>query len=631
MFHLHRLQPQHRLAPYDGVALADRDPYHRAGHGREERAGRDLLGRVGQRGHGRERDGPGGGVDVDVPVVRGDREPHAYAVACQHDLLRAQPGQFDAREALGGQAVAGEPVGHLGLLVHDAARLGGDVAPAGRQVAQRLRGGAVACGAGERGGQRQQAYGVLVREGRGGVVAVEEAGVGRAAEELRVPQHVDELVAVGDRAVQARAGERGGQPAGGGRARRGVHDQLGQHRVVVRGDHAAGLDPGVQPQPVRRRRAELRVHSGDAEAVQRAAVRAVPLRRVLGVQARLDRVAGRPRRVVQPAALGDRELQRHEVDAVHALGDRVLDLKPGVHLKEEETAVGGEQELHGARTRVADGARGRGGRLAQALPQLGVDRRRGRLLDHLLVAALDGALPLPQRPHRTVGVGEDLHLDVAGAGQERLAEHRRVAERRLGLAPRRLQGRGQLPRVSDDPHAAATAAGRRLDEHGIRDLRLGVARVEVGQHGHAGLAHEPLGLGLEPHRRDRPRGRADPGEAGLADARGEAGVLRQEAVAGVDRVGARRLGRGDDRVLVEVRRGGCRARQAYGEVGLPRVRHPFVGVGVHRDGLDAEVAAGTEDAPGDLAPVGHQQSGDHSPTSGRRRSRPRTGRARGRC
>ena len=56
---------------------------------------------------------------------------------------------------------------------------------------------------------------------------------------------------------------------------------------------------------------------------------------------------------------------------------------------------------------------------------------------------------------------------------------------------------------------------------------------------------------------------------------------------------------------------GAFARQPDGDVGLAHVRQSGVGVGVHGDGLDAEAAAGPEDAGRDLGPVGHENSLDH--------------------
>ena len=63
-----------------------------------------------------------------------------------------------------------------------------------------------------------------------------------------------------------------------------VRDQLGEHRVVVRGDLGAALDPGVHPQVV-----------GEAHLRQHAGGRLEVLVRVLGVQTRLHRVAARLR------------------------------------------------------------------------------------------------------------------------------------------------------------------------------------------------------------------------------------------------------------------------------------------------------------------------------------------------
>ena len=181
--------------------------------------------------------------------------------------------------------------------------------------------------------------------------------------------------------------------------------------------------------------------------------------------------------------------------------------------------------------------------------------------------------------------------------------------------------RGQLGEGAHDPHAAAAAAGRRLDQH--RQVGLGHRRrVELGQHGHAGGGHQLLGLDLGAHRRDRGRRRADPDQPGVEHGLREVGVLGQEAVAGVDGVGAGGARGVDQQVGAQVGVGRRGAGQPDGAVGLARVRAVGVRVGVDGDGADAEVAAGAEDPAGDLAAVGDQDSGDHGVlTSGRRRSR----------
>jgi hypothetical protein len=57
-------------------------------------------------------------------------------------------------------------------------------------------------------------------------------------------------------------------------------------------------------------------------------------------------------------------------------------------------------------------------------------RDRRRLLDDLLMPALNRALALDERQHRAVRVAEQLDLDVARAEQPALEVDRRVAERR---------------------------------------------------------------------------------------------------------------------------------------------------------------------------------------------------------
>src|SRR5262245_17009834 len=110
----------------------------------------------------------------------------------------------------------------------------------------------------------------------------------------------------------------------------------------------------------------------------------------------------------------------------------MLDLDPGIELEEEEVAAV-EHELRRACTLVADRARKRHGGVAHPLAQLGVEGGGGRLLEHLLVTALDRAVALAERDHVAVPVGEDLDLDVARALEKALAEDRVVAERRARL------------------------------------------------------------------------------------------------------------------------------------------------------------------------------------------------------
>src|SRR5437763_16780656 len=92
----------------------------------------------------------------------------------------------------------------------------------------------------------------------------------------------------------------------------------------------------------------------------------------------------------------------------------MLDLEAGVDLQERKRIRIFErhQELGRARADIP-GAPGnvRCG-LAEALAQLSSDGRRRALLEHLLMATLETALPLPKVQHGAVRVCEQLNLDV---------------------------------------------------------------------------------------------------------------------------------------------------------------------------------------------------------------------------
>ncbi len=439
---------------------------------------------------------------------------------------------------------------------------------------------------------------------------VEECRVGGAREERRVPQDVDQQVTVRGDAVQPGPGQRIGQDRGGPGSRRRVGDDLGEHRVVEDRHDRSVDDAGVQPNPRVSEQAEFGSRRGYLEVVDGTGLRLPVLGGILGVEPHLDGMPARCGRLgVQGAARRDEQLQFHQVEAGGLLGDRVLDLKAGVHLEEEEIAFVVGHELDGACARVADRLRGQpcGFEELGAHARNAFDERRRRFLDDLLVAALNRALAFADGPHRAVCVGHHLNLDVVSGGEVALAEHRRVTERGLCLALSRLDLLGQFGEVGDDAHATPTASRRGLDEHWKLFGGNGFG-VELLEHGYARCGHHLLGLDLAAHglhRRDR---RPDPGEPRLLDGRREFGVLREESVARVDGVGARRLCGVDQLCGVEV--AGV-AGQADPDVGLGDVGAVGVGFGVHGDRGYAEAATRREHAAGDLPAIGDQNARDH--------------------
>ena len=163
------------------------------------------------------------------------------------------------------------------------------------------------------------------------------------------------------------------------------------------------------------------------------------------------------------------QLPLDQVEAGDQLGDGVLDLEAGVHLEEEELAVLVE-ELDRAGVDVAArlGHLHRG--LAHGPADLVGEVRGGALLDQLLVAALARAVALAEPQGVAVGVGEDLHLDVAGPGQVPLEVELGPAEVGLRLALGRLERLGRLVGAGDHLHAPPAAAEGGLDGHRPAEL-----------------------------------------------------------------------------------------------------------------------------------------------------------------
>ena len=137
-------------------------------------------------------------------------------------------------------------------------------------------------------------------------------------------------------------------------------------------------------------------------------------------------------------ARGDAQLEFDQVDPGDQLSDRVLDLKPGVHLHEEELVRvrRGHNEFDGACTDVVDAAGGVTSGGADTGAGGLVQQRGWRFLDDLLMAALQAALPLTEVNDVAVAIGKHLDFDVPGHQNEPLQEQRVVAEGRRRFAAR---------------------------------------------------------------------------------------------------------------------------------------------------------------------------------------------------
>ncbi len=318
-------------------------------------------------------------------------------------------------------------------------------------------------------------------------------------------------------------------------------------------------------------------------------------------------------------AEGDADLLLHDVDAGDHLGDRVLDLHARVHLDEVELVVL-VQELESAGAAVAHFLARIGAAVADALDQAPRDMRRGGFLDHLLVAALHRAVALAEPDGLLVLVGQDLDFHMARVLEELLHVDLGIAEGTAGFFARHVDGVDQRGFGMHHAHAAATAAAGGLDDHRVADAArgrqdflgiVGQGAVRAGHARHAGLDHGLLGRDLVAHQADAVGGRADKDEAGLFHALGKVRVLGQEAVAGVDGLRIGHLGGRDDGGHVQVRQRRRGRADADGFVCQAHVLGLLVGLGVHHDRLDAQLAAGALDAKSDFAAVRDQNFFKH--------------------
>ena len=450
-------------------------------------------------------------------------------------------------------------------------------------------------------------------------IGVDEAGVHRSGRELRAAHERLEEGEIGLRSDDDGVVElfqHGGQRLGSCGS---MNDELGDHRVVVGRDAVARSDAGVDPDALQPLLA-LEVQEMDPAGGGQKVVLGV-----LGIDARLDRrarAADLALRERKRLAGRDPELPFNQVEAGHRLGDRMLNLKPRIHLEEIESVglqatrrIG--DELNRARSDIASRQRRVGRRLRHRAAGLIRQSRSRAFLDHLLMPALGRAVALVKVDAAAMRVGEHLQFDMAGRGDVFLDHDPSVAERRLGFADRALEPGVELDVSVDPAHAPPASAGDRLDQHRIADLigllaqelRVLVVAVVAGDDRHAGSLHQRLGRAFQTHGPHRRRRRTDEDDAGSGASFGEIGVLGQKAVARMQALGADFPRQRDNRLLVEI------AARALADlvrfVGEPGEQRPAVDRRMQDDRADPHGPRGANDPARDLAAIGDEDVGEH--------------------
>src|SRR6185437_10997243 len=167
----------------------------------------------------------------------------------------------------------------------------------------------------------------------------------------------------------------------------------------------------------------------------------------------------------------------YKVQAGDKLGHRMLYLQPRVHLQEIEILLLIYEELDGAGVVVSGRASEGDRRFAHRLTHGWVDNRRWRLLDHLLMTALDRAFALAEIDHIPLFIPEYLNFDVPRVDDQLLDVHVAIAEGAQCLALRCGKGGGKLIRSVHPTHAFSTTAGRCFDHDGIANTLGNFSRL----------------------------------------------------------------------------------------------------------------------------------------------------------
>ena len=163
-----------------------------------------------------------------------------------------------------------------------------------------------------------------------------------------------------------------------------------------------------------------------------------------------------------------------------------------------------------------------------------------------------------------------------------------------GLARRRRERLGQGGLRLDHPHSAPAAARRRLDHQRKSDTsgellgRAIVDRLEPRHHRNSGVRRQAPRRDLVAQRRHHVGRRSDENHPGLGDGAGELGPLGEEAIAGMNRVGAGGASGLDDRGDIEIARGRFGRTDEARLVGCRDMSGVGVRFRVDRDGGDPE-------------------------------------------
>ena len=402
-----------------------------------------------------------------------------------------------------------------------------------------------------------------------------------------------------------------------------MHDEFGNHRVVVHGNLAAILHAGVHPDTLppghvggehgflRRLKAHQAASGGQEVA-----------KGILGIDTAFHRPA-----IALDIRLCDGKLlaschpnhEFHQVQPGDAFGDRMLHLQAGVHFQKVKTLVLADDKLHRAGALVLHRLGQCHRLLTHGLARGIADKGRRRLFNHLLVAALDRAFTLVEVQHVAVAVSNQLNLDVARFLHELFHKHTVIAETVACLVAATGEAFKGLFVVVRHTQALAAASGAGLDHHrvpyALGNLHRLLGRldrtVDTGDAVHSSRSSQLFGLDLVAHSGHGIVLGADEDNAFLFHPFGKLRVFTQKTVAGMQRLCAGLLAGCNDSVCHQIAFTRGRWANQYCLISQFHVAGLFVRLGIDGHCLDAHLAGGKDDAARNLATVCNQDFGKH--------------------
>ena len=271
------------------------------------------------------------------------------------------------------------------------------------------------------------------------------------------------------------------------------------------------------------------------------------------------------------------------------------------------------QKLEGADAVVFHFPCQRQGAVDNAIAQGRFQPRCRSKFHQLLVAALQGAIALPQMTHRPTAIAQHLHFNMPGGAYQLLHIDGVITKGGLRFRLTTGIGGGQIGRVSNRSHTASATTTQGLDHHATAIQRghegLGLFQrhclIRALHQRHLATRRQRPGCRLVAKQPQRVSPRPDQCQPCLGTRLGKGHILGEKPVTGMNRLTAMFTGNGNQLRAVQIRRH-APARQRDGLIHLTHVQGRLIILGKHPQRTDTQIRTGVGNTDGDLASVGNQ-------------------------